>query len=268
MLTTFQRAGRQPQGAFAIFGMLSGVAVLLGPTVVGVIVTHLGWRWIFYLNLPIGVAVAILAFVLVPDIRPGRKHRLDWVGVTLATAGLVAIVFGLIEGQRYSWGTITGWVSIPLVLSAGGVLLILFLGWQKLRQRAEPLISFRVFKDRNFTLMVLVLAVMGFCMVGIFLPLTLFYQSVLGLSAQAAGLVIGVQSLAMMVASPLAAMLAGRIGGKWLLVGGLVAFAAGTGYIDAVAKVGIDRWAFVPGLIVSGVGVGFVWTPIYTLATR
>jgi MFS family permease len=100
-------------GVFAIYGTVSGMAVIAGPTVGGLLVSHFGWRSIFTVNLPIGVITLALAMLVIPDLRPGRRHRLDVVGVVLATAGLLGVVYGLIEGQRYDWGTVTGVITIP-----------------------------------------------------------------------------------------------------------------------------------------------------------
>ena len=220
--------------------------------------------------MPIGIVVIALALAFMPDVRPGRPHRLDLLGVALLTAGLLFVVFGLIEGERYDWGTIFGVVSIPLVIGLGGVLLGAFV-WRQVRtQRREPLLPFDIFRDRTFSVMTVVLLVMGFAMVGIFLPLTIYYQSVLGLSAVAAGLVIGTQSMAMMVTSGVVGGLSGsgRIPVKWVLVGGLVLFAAGMTYVVAVAEPDSGQWAFVPGLVTAGIGLGCVWTPLFGLATR
>jgi EmrB/QacA subfamily drug resistance transporter len=255
-------------GIFAVFGILAGVAVVAGPTVGGFIVTHFGWRWIFYVNVPVGVATLVAAFLLVPDLRPGRRHRLDLLGVLLATAGLFAVVFGLIEGQRYEWGTVTGFVTIPEIIAAGVAVLIVFLVIQARRQDREPLLNFAIFKDRNYSLMTGVLMAMGFAIVGLYLPLTIFYQSVLGLSAQDAGLTIAVQPVAMMFVAGATGPLAGRFGGKYVLIPGLVLFAAGSAYIDWAAHVDASRWSFVPGLIMSGIGLGGVWGPVYAIATR
>ena len=255
-------------GAFAVIGALSGLAVLAGPTLGGFIVDHWGWRWIFYLNVPIGALTLALALIAVPDIRTGVRHRLDVPGVLLATAGLLCVVFGLIEGQHYGWGTIRGPISIPLVIGAGVALLLVFLGYQARIQRGEPLLPFRVFRDRTFSLMALVLLGMGFAMLGLFLPLTIYYQSVLGMSPLDAGLTIAPQPLAMMVTSSLCAGLVAKIGGKYPLIGGLLLFAAGTAYIVWAAHVDAGRWTFLPGLIASGVGLGFTWMPIFSLATR
>jgi EmrB/QacA subfamily drug resistance transporter len=259
----------QRRGAvFAIYGILGGLAVASGPTLGGLIVTHLSWRWIFYVNLPVGVLIIALALLLVPDLRPGRRHRLDFGGVALATAALLCITFGLIEGQRYDWGEVYSFVTIPGVLGAGALLLAVFLLVQYLRQDGEPLLPFAVFRDRNYSLMTLVLAAMGFAMLGLFLPLTIYLQSVLGLSALQAGLTLLPQPLAMMLVAGAAGSLADRHGGKYILMSGLLLFACGMGYVDWISSTDSGRWEFLPGLIVSGLGLGCVWGPAYSLATR
>ena len=255
-------------GVFAVYGILAGLAVVAGPTVGGFLVEHYGWRSIFYVNIPFGVLTFALAFLLIPDLRPGRKHRLDLLGVLLATAGLFSVIFALIEGQRYDWGTVTGWITIPEIGVTGVLLLAAFLFYQWRRQQAEPLLPFAVFKDRNFTLMTLVMAAMGFAILGFFLPLTIYMQSVLGLSALQAGLTIAAQPVAMMVSSGVASSMVQKVSGKWLLIPGLLMFGAGVAYIDLVAQADSGRWAFLPGLIISGLGMGCVWTPVFSIATR
>ena len=254
-------------GVFAIYGSLAGLAVLLGPVLGGFIVTHFGWRWIFYVNLPVGLLTFALAFLFVPDLRPGRRHRLDFVGVGLATAGLLGVVFGLIEGQRYDWGTVWAGITIPEIIAAGVVTLAVFLLVQWRRQDREPLLPFAVFKDRNFTLMALVLLTMGFAILGVFLPMTLYYQSVLGLSAFDAGLAIAPQPLAMILLSGVAAALAARYA-KYILMAGLTLFAIGVAYIAWTAQVTSNRWSFIPGLVIAGAGMAGIWTPVFSLATR
>ena len=104
--------------AFGVWGAVAGVATIAGPTLGGLLVTAFDWRWIFFVNLPFGVACLILTFLIIPDLRPGRRHRIDIPGVLLASAALLAICYGLVEGQKYDWGTITGFISIPLVLGS------------------------------------------------------------------------------------------------------------------------------------------------------
>src|ERR1700682_6118343 len=100
MITSLFPANKRG-GVFAIFGMLAGLAVVLGPTLGGLIVSNWGWRWIFYVNVPVGALILLLTFRVIPDLRPGRAHRLDFTGVALATGSLLAVVYALIEGQRY-----------------------------------------------------------------------------------------------------------------------------------------------------------------------
>jgi EmrB/QacA subfamily drug resistance transporter len=255
-------------GVFAVYGIIGGLAVVAGPSVGGILVTHLGWRSIFTVNLPIGIITVALALLFIPDLRPGRKHRLDFAGVALATAGLLGVIFGLIEGQRYDWGTVAGFITIPEIIGAGVVALVAFLYQQARRQDSEPLLPFGVFKDRNFALMAFVLAAMGFAILGLYLPLTIYLQSVLGLSAIDAGLTIAVQPLTTMFVSGVAAATAQKINAKYVLMFGLVALAAGSGYIDWAAHAGSGRWDFLPGLIVSGVGMGCIWMPVFSIGTR
>jgi EmrB/QacA subfamily drug resistance transporter len=90
--------------AFAIPGAVAGLAVAAGPPLGGLLVTNFGWPSIFYVNVPVGIVAIVLTLLLVPDLRPGRRHRLDVLGVLLVTAALFSITFGLIEGERYDWG--------------------------------------------------------------------------------------------------------------------------------------------------------------------
>ncbi len=267
LLTVFPVERRAPM--FALFGMLAGLAVVAGPTLGGVLTTYLSWRWIFFVNLPVGVAVVIAALRFVPDLRPGRRHRLDLPGVALVSAALFCLVFGLIEGQRYDWGSVAGILSIPLIIGVGALLLVGFAVHQARRQGHEPLLPFDVFKDRNFTLMCLVLSAMGFAIVGLYLPLTIYYQSVLGFSAIAAGLTIAVQPAAMFLSSGVANGPAGqKAEPKWLLMPGLLMLAGGSAFIAWAAQADSGRWAFLPGLIASGIGMGFIWGPVFQVATR
>jgi EmrB/QacA subfamily drug resistance transporter len=254
-------------GVFAIYGGLAGLAVLAGPIVGGFIVTNFGWRWIFYVNLPVGALIVALALALVPDLRPGLRHRLDFTGVALATVGLFGVIFGLIEGQRYNWGTVWSGITILEIIAAGVVVLAIFLILQWRRQDREPLLPFAVFKDRNYTLMTLVLMAMGFAMVGVFLPITIYFQSVLGLSAFDAGIAIAPMALVMMLFSGVVAPLAARFA-KYILMAGLTLFAIGMAYIAWRVQIDANRWSFAPGLIVGGLGLAGVWTPVYSLATR
>ena len=253
--------------ASGLWGIAGGLAAIAGPTLGGLIVTNLSWRWIFYVNLPVGVLVLALTFLVVPDLRPGFGRRLDLTGTVLAGLGLFAIAFGLIEGQRYAWGTVFSFVTIPGIIGLGVLLLVAFLVVQHLKQGKEPLLPFEVFKDRNYSLATLVMGAAAFATLGLFLTFPIYLQSVLGLSAMEAGLTIAPIPLASLFAAGLAAALADRFG-KQVLAGGLVFFAGGLGLLNWTAGAGSARWDFLPGLILTGVGMGFTFAPVFAIAFR
>src|ERR671937_1124868 len=137
--------------AFGLWGAVAGVAAVTGPTLGGFLVSYIDWRWIFYVKVPVGIIALFGAFFIVPDLRPGRRHRLDVVGVVLASAGLFGIVFGLVEGQRYDWGAFLGAITIPEVIGAGVIVWVLFMAWEMFQ--AEPLVPLSLFTNRNYSLM-------------------------------------------------------------------------------------------------------------------
>jgi len=252
--------------AMGIWGAVAGVAAVAGPTLGGFIVTNIDWRWIFYVNVPVGIAAIALSFALVPDVRPGRQHGWDVPGILLSTAALFLVVFGLIEGQRYSWGTVTGFITIPMILVAGGVLLVAFVVVE--RWASEPLVPLDLFRNRNFAILNWVIAAMSFGMFGLFLPLTIYLQSVVGLTAFQAGLSFAPMALISMVVAPNAGRLTDRVGGKYILMAGMALFAAGMGGIIFTAKIDSTWLTFLPWLIVAGFGMGCIFAPATTVAMR
>jgi EmrB/QacA subfamily drug resistance transporter len=264
--------------AFGIWGAVAGIAAVTGPTLGGFLTTNFSWRWIFYVNLPVGVIAFTLAYFLVPELTIHRQHRLDVVGVLLASGGLFAIIFGLVEGERYQWGHITNFgsfsigsmqaslISIPTILALGAVLLALFVSWEA--RQDEPLLPLSLFHDRNFSVANGVSAIVTFAMFGLFLPLTIFLQSVLGLDAVHAGFVFVPMTLTSTFIAPFAGRFADRPWGKWLLTGGLLLFATGFGLVIAVASLDSTGASFSLPLIVAGIGMGCTFAPMTTLAMK
>ncbi len=253
--------------AMGIWGGVAGLATIAGPTVGGVLVTYLGWRWIFFVNLPVGVVTVVLAALLVPEVRTGRRQPLDLPGVLLASGALVAITYGLIEGQTYDWGRVTSFVTIPLIIGAGVVLLGVFGLVQARRQDRAPLLPFVLFRDRNYALMSATNVIVSIGLVGMALPLTLYLQTQLGFSPLKAGLTMAPSSLVSGLVAPFAGRLADR-GGKYLLMCGLALYAAGLVIIVAVAGPASHWYDLVPGFLVVGLGVGCTMSPMQTIATR
>jgi EmrB/QacA subfamily drug resistance transporter len=254
--------------AFGVWGAVAGVATIAGPTLGGLLVTAFDWRYIFFVNLPFGVACLILTFFIIPDLRPGRRHRIDVPGVLLASAALLAICYGLVEGQKYNWGTITGFISVPLVFVVGVVLLAAFLLLQWRTQDREPLVPFALFRDRNYSVVNWVSGTLSIGMMGIFLPFTIYLQSVLGFSALKAGLAMAPASVLSMFIAPVAGRFTDRIGGKYILMSGLALFGAGMGWVALEATTTSAWYAFLPALIVAGIGMGCIFAPMVTVAMR
>lgn len=252
--------------AFGIWGAVAGVATIAGPTVGGWLVTDYGWRWIFFVNVPVGVVALVLAVVVMPNVKLNRRHKLDVSGVVLSTAALLLITYGLIEGQSHHWGKVWGPVTIPMVIGLGAALLALFLYQQYTQRDGEPLVPFSIFKDRNFSVMNFIAAAIGFGMLGLFLPLTIFLQSVLGLTALQAGWTTAPMSIISMFVAPVAGRFADKVGGKWILFVGVSLFAGGMGILIASANVGVTRLHLLPGLIVAGFGLGLTFAPMQTIA--
>src|SRR5215469_2463503 len=248
--------------AFGVWGAVAGVATIAGPTLGGLLVSAFDWRYIFFINVPIGAAVIALSVFLIPDVRVGARHRLDVPGVLLATAALLAICYGLVEGQRYNWGKIASFISIPLVIGAGVVLLGVFVLVQARTQDREPLVPFGLFRDRNFSLMNWVSGVLSVGMMGIFL------QSALGFSALKAGLPMAPASIVSMFVAPVAGRMTDRIGGKYILMSGLMFFAIGFGLAAAIATPHSTWQNFIPAFAIAGLGMGCTFAPMTTVAMR
>ena len=249
--------------ALGVWGAVAGVATIAGPTLGGFLVTTFDWRWIFFVNLPIGVIVLFASFVVIPSVRQERRHQLDVGGVLIATASLFCFSFALTEGQRYHWNT---WIWT--LAAASVVLLAIFLVQQRGKQNSEPLVPFSLFRDRNYTILNWISAAVSIGMIGMFLPLTIYLQSVLGYSALKSGLVMAPMSLVSMVIAPMAGRLSDKIGGKYILMTGLTLYGLGMTWLLLVARPGSGWAAFLAPMFVGGIGTGCVFAPMATEAMR
>ncbi len=253
--------------AFGVWGGVAGLATVTGPTLGGAIITYTDWPWIFFINVPLGIGALIATFAIVPDLRPGRRQGWDLVGVALATAGLFGIVFGLIEGQRYNWGDIASYgITIPEVIGGGVALTILFIVWEHFQ--TQPLVPLSLFEERNFAVANWIAAAISFGMMSMFLPVTIYLQSVRGFTALAAGLTFAPMSLTSMLTAPFAGRLADRIGGKYILMTGISLFTIGFSLVAYVAGPDSTWLNFLVPAIIAGAGMGMTFAPMTTVAMR
>src|SRR4051812_9408671 len=174
--------------AMSLWGATAGVATLVGPLVGGLLVDGPGWQWIFFINVPVGLVGFVLALRLVPRLET-RSHSFDLVGVVLSSVGMFCLVFGIQEGETYDWGTISGFLSVPLLNGTGLVVLGVFVWWQG-RVRTEPLVPLSLFRDRNFSLSNVAITTVGFSITAMAFPFMLFTQTVLGYSPTKSALLL------------------------------------------------------------------------------
>ncbi|MFE0590648.1 MFS transporter [Micromonospora echinospora] len=247
--------------ALGIRGGVGGTAAVLGPVVGGFLVSSLDWRWVFLVNIPVGVVMLALAAVTIPATGGRKEHRLDLAGVVLATAFLLLLAFGVSQGARYSWNG-----GIWAVIAAGLVLFAVFLAQQRRRQDREPLVPFTLFRDRNFAVMNVFSVVVSLTVIGLIVVLSVAFQSVLQFGAWRAGLLLMVASLLSVAFDPVAGKLSEKVEGKHLLLFGMAATVAGLLWTFAQTRPGAGWAGLVAPMVVIGIGNAFLFTPLATVA--
>ncbi len=241
--------------ALGAWGAVGGLAVAIGPLVGGAIVEGVAWNWIFWVNVPIGIALVPLAWFGLRESH-GPAGRLDLPGVGLASVGLFGVVWALINGNS------EGWTS-PLILGAlaGGIaVLIAFIAWE--RRAPAPMLPPRFFKSRAFSLANLSAMLMSFGMFGAIFLLVQFLQFARLYSPLEAGLAILPWTLAPIVVAPIAGALSDRVGGGLLMGAGLSLQAIGLAWIGLVSSTTVEYAAMVVPFIISGIGMGLFFAPM------
>jgi EmrB/QacA subfamily drug resistance transporter len=241
--------------ALGAWGGISGLAVAIGPLVGGAVVEGISWQWIFWLNVPIGLALIPLAALRLKESR-GPNDALDLPGVGLASAGLFGIVWGLVRGNSVGWGS----PEIVFALLGGAVVLALFVLWEL--RTDEPMLPLRFFRNRTFTSANVASLLMFFGMFGSIFLLAQFFQTVQGYSPLDAGLRILPWTAMPIFVAPIAGALSDRIGGRPLMVTGLGLQAVGLAWIAEVGSPTVAYSALVVPFILSGIGMALYFAPV------
>ncbi|WP_071285438.1 MFS transporter [Mycolicibacterium llatzerense] len=247
--------------AMSVWGATAGVATLVGPLAGGVLVDHLGWQWIFFVNVPIGIVGLALAWVLVPQL-PTERHRFDVLGVVLSGVGMFGIVFGLQEGQTHDWAW---WIW--LVILGGLGFMAAFVYWQSVNPD-EPLIPLTVFRDNDFCLSNVAVATIGFCVTAMILPVMFHTQAVLGLSATRSALLTAPMAVVSGMLAPLVGKLIDRYPPQPIVGSGFSALAIGLTWLSFGLTPTTPIWQLVLPFIAMGIGMAFIWSPLAATATR
>jgi EmrB/QacA subfamily drug resistance transporter len=252
-------SGKERGTAFGIYGAVIGGAVAVGPLLGGAITSGIGWRWIFFVNLPIGVIAIVITLTKVKDSRDPTTRRIDWIGFVSFSGSLFMLVYALVQANAKGWGS----TFIVGLLVGSGLLMTIFLiaEW---RQK-DPMLDLSLFKRPAMAGVSLAAFTLPASIFAMFLYLTLYLQDVLGYGPFAAGLrFLPVTMLAFIVA-PIAGKLTVRIQSRYLLGLGLLLVALGCNLMTHIHA--NSSWTvLLPGFIVGGIGIGMT-NPVLASAT-
>jgi EmrB/QacA subfamily drug resistance transporter len=249
--------------ALGIHGSVSGMASVLGPLLGGVVTDTIGWRAIFGLNVPVGLVVLVVGTRLLPSTARDRTRWMDWCAVLLLTIALTGVTYGLLESGAGAGRSPTA-RAIPFIVAlASGAALAVRL---RRTQHRDPLIRFALFRHRTYALMAWVWASVSMAIVATYLPLMVFAQSVMQLSAARAGLLVAPMFVCTVVVAAFAGGLVRRFTAHRTLAAGLSLFALGLGGMSLCVREGGQPWMFVPPLVVAGVGLGATFATMQSIA--
>jgi EmrB/QacA subfamily drug resistance transporter len=247
--------------AMSVWGATAGVATLVGPLAGGVLVDRLGWQWIFFVNVPIGVIGLALAVWLIP-VLPTNKHHFDWLGVVLSGVAMFLVVFALQEGQTHDWA-----LWIWAMIAGGIVMFAVFVYWQAVNKR-EPLIPLRIFRDRDFSLSNVGIAVIGFAVTAMILPVMFYAQAVCGLTPTRSALLTAPMAIATGVLAPVVGKIVDRAHPGPIIGFGFSMLAVALTWLSVEMTPNTPIWRLALPLAAMGVGMAFIWAPLAATATR
>jgi EmrB/QacA subfamily drug resistance transporter len=246
--------------AIGIWAGVSGSALAIGPLLGGLLTEHVGWRWIFFVNVPVGVVALGASFVLIEETRARDvEGRLDLRGLLTSGAGLLALVYGLIEANRYGWSSTT----ILTLFAAASVLLAGFVVVE--RRASGPMLDLRLFGDRTFAGANIAALLVSLAMFGIFFFVSLYMQNILGFTPVHTGVVFLPMTVLVVVSAPLAGKVTDLIGPRWPITIGMLLLAVG---LLSFSRLGIHAsfTDLLPGMLIGGVGMGTAMGPMTTAA--
>jgi EmrB/QacA subfamily drug resistance transporter len=243
--------GRDRGTAFGIYGAVVGGAVAIGPLLGGAITSAWGWRWIFFVNVPIGVLAIVVTFTQVARSKDDQAHRVDWIGFITFSGSLFTLVFALVRGNDLGWGS----TSIVALLVASAVLMVAFFVNEMLTR--EPMLDLGLFKIPAFVGVSIVAFTIAASIFAMFLYLTLYIQDDLGFGPLPAGIKFLPLTLLAFAVAPFAGRLTVRVQSRYLFAVGMLLIAGGLLWMSTTTPT--SAWTvLLPGFILCGVGIGTV----------
>jgi DHA2 family multidrug resistance protein len=251
--------------AFAVYGVAVVMAPAIGPTLGGWITDNYSWRWIFFVNIPVGILSLLLTSRLIqdpPDFRRRKlsETRIDYVGLGFVALGLGCLQIVLDKGQRDDWFE-SQFITVLTFLSVASLLFVIWWEW---RQK-DPIIDLHLFKDRTFAISNSLMFMLGFALLGSTLLLPLFLQTLMGYTAELSGMALSPGGFAIMIMMPLVGWLLSRYDGRYLLLFGLSMLSFSLFHMTNF-NLEIDFKTAVMARVLQAVGLAFLFVPINTAA--
>jgi EmrB/QacA subfamily drug resistance transporter len=256
LMTTFAE-GRERNRALGIYGAASGSGAAAGVLLGGVLTSYLGWSWIFFINVPVGLAAIALTPYLLRDSRADLLHRhFDLAGAASVTSGLMLLVYALTRATTDGWSS-----PVTIGLLVGSAALIATFIWVESRSRS-PLLPLRIFRLRALAAANATMAIVGAVTFAEFFTLTLYVQDVLHYSAVQSGVAFVAFALSVVVTSNLAQAVVARVGVRVTLMTGLTLAAISLGLLTRLPVDGHYFWDLFPAFVLGGAGLGFAFVPV------
>jgi EmrB/QacA subfamily drug resistance transporter len=256
LMTTFAE-GRERNLALGIYGAASGSGAAAGVLLGGLLTSYLSWSWIFFINVPVGIAAIALTPMLLRESRADLAHRhFDFPGAVSITAGLMLLVYATTRATSDGWGA-----PVTLGLFAGAAALVLAFVAIELRS-PSPLLPLRIFRSRTVTGANIAMAIVGGVAFSEFFLLTQYLQDVLRYSAVESGVAFVAFALAVVLVSNIAQLVVGRIGVRPTLTAGLLISAVSVAWLTRLPVDGHYFWDIFPGFVLGGAGMGLSFVPV------
>jgi EmrB/QacA subfamily drug resistance transporter len=256
ILTTTFAEGKERNVALGVWGAVGGFGAAAGVLLGGVLTDALSWEWIFYVNIPIGLAGLALTPLLLTESRDARVKSFDVMGAVLVTSGLMALVYGITEANDFGWSSATTWAIFAGSLAVLGA----FVVWE--RRHPEPLMRFGILRIRTVLGANVAGFILGTALFAMFLMLTLYMQQVLGYSAMKTGVAYLATAGTAIIWSGVAAQLVNKVGVKPVLIAGMSFLTIGLVYLTQISVGGSYLGDLLPGFLLIAVGMGFAFVPI------
>lgn len=245
--------------ASGVFGVPALLAPAIGPTLGGYLVTYAGWQSIFFINLPIGILAIVLVSIFIRETQAQVNQRFDFLGFFFVAVGLTAVLYGLSDASTDGWGSVQ--VIGSIIVGVIALVIFVFVELAIVRREGRPLLDLRLFTNRPFTLSIIASLFVIFSLFGGVFLFPLYLQSLRGLSAFQAGVILLPQALAAMVATIVGGRLVDRIGVRGVMIPGLLILAYATWQLSSLSLYSSYGWIQLV-LIIRGLALGFCVQPL------